>query len=155
MANEEKIVTQLTEKFDFLREKSRVPRERRIFMDVIQEKFWEVFPYVVGQMDFTILCTITGLDEGENLGLIYHLARFDGTMLNLKTWVPKTSPKLKTVSEFFPSAVLYEKELIDLLGAEVSGLPADFGHYPLPEDWPKGQYPLRKDWKPEMLDEKK
>ena len=46
----------------------------------------------------------------------------------------------------FPAAEIYERELIDLLGAKVAGLP-EGKRYPLPDDWPAGEYPLRKDWK--------
>ena len=72
-------------------------------------------------------------------------------MLNLKLAVPKAKPVIKTVSGLFPGCVIYERELVDLLGAEVEGLPPG-ERYPLPDNWPAGQYPLRKDWKPEMLD---
>jgi Ni,Fe-hydrogenase III component G len=50
------------------------------------------------------------------------------------------------VTDRFPSAHIYERELIDLLGAKVEGLPPG-NRYPLTDDWPKDQYPLRKDWK--------
>ena len=53
----------------------------------------------------------------------------------------------------FSNAEYYEKELVDLLGFRVEGLPPG-PRYPLPDDWPEGQYPLRKEWKPEMLDRK-
>jgi len=109
--------------------------------------FAEVFDYAVKQMKFLHLCTITGLDEGENLAFIYHLAQDSGILLNLKTSVPKDNPVLKTVMPYFAGAEIYERELVDLLGAKIQGLPA--GHrYPLTDDWPKGQFPLRKDWKP-------
>ena len=36
--------------------------------------FRAVFEHAVKKMGFSILCIITGLDEGENLGFIYHLA---------------------------------------------------------------------------------
>ena len=39
-----------------------------------------------------------------------------------------------------------ERELMDLLGAKVEGLPAG-KRYPLSDDWPTDEYPLRKDWK--------
>jgi membrane-bound hydrogenase subunit beta len=66
----------------------------------------------------------------------------------MKTAVPKANPVIKTVTDVFPAATLYERELMDLLGAKVDGLPAG-RRYPLPEDWPVDQFPLRKDWKPD------
>ena len=53
----------------------------------------------------------------------------------------------------FPGAELYERELVDMFGISVEGLPAG-NRYPLPDDWPQGQHPLRKDWKKEMLEGK-
>jgi membrane-bound hydrogenase subunit beta len=151
MANEQDIITQLLQKFPFLEGKIRTPRERRIFAEAPADKVREVFDHAVGPMGFSILCTITGLDLGENLGVIYHLSRLSGEVLNLQTAVPKTKPELQTVSDVFPAADAYERELNDLLGFQVQGLPP--GHrYPLPDGWPDGQYPLRKDWKAEVLD---
>ena len=94
---------------------------------------------------------ITGLDLGERLGLIYHLARESGVTLNLETSVPKENPVVRSVIEAFPAAECYERELVDLLGFQVEGLPVG-SRYPLPDSWPVGQYPLRKDWDEHSLD---
>ncbi|MCX5665931.1 MAG: NADH-quinone oxidoreductase subunit C, partial [Candidatus Omnitrophica bacterium] len=109
--------------------------------------FKEVFEYAIRDLNFIFLCTITGLDEMEKISLIYHITRQDGIVLNIKTGVPKARPVLKTIIEYFPSAQIYERELKDLLGVQVEGLP-EGKRYPLPDDWPLDQYPLRKDWKP-------
>jgi membrane-bound hydrogenase subunit beta len=151
MSDEQAIAAQLVQRFPFLEGKVRVPRERRVFAEVAPDRIREVFDLAVSQMGFTILCTITGLDLGENLGAIYHLARPSGEMLNLTTAVPKSQPVLQTVSGTFPAADAYERELIDLLGFDVRGLPPG-NRYPLPDGWPEGQHPLRKDWKVESLD---
>jgi NADH:ubiquinone oxidoreductase subunit C len=72
-------------------------------------------------------------------------------MVNLKTSVIKSNPVINTVTSFFPGAEIYEREVSDLFGAVVDGLPKG-NRYPLTDDWPKGEYPLRKEWKltPEM-----
>ena len=145
MSEEEKIKEALTGKFDFLRDKITVKRARRIFLEVNIDKFSEVFDHAVKQMGFSILPAITGLDDGETFGLIYHLANNDGVMLNIRTSIPKSDPILKTVTGYFPSAEMYEREMADLLGIKVQGL-AEGNRYPLPDDWPAGEYPLRKDW---------
>jgi membrane-bound hydrogenase subunit beta len=153
MANEEAIKQELTGKFPFLADKIVIKRERRIFADVPQNHFREVFEHTAKKMDFVHLCIITGLDDGDNLLFIYHLAKMDGTVLNLKTTVPKSNPVIKTITDIFPGGVIYERELIDLLGTKVEGIPPG-KRYPLPDNWPANQYPLRKDWKPEMLEGK-
>ena len=151
MTNEEKIKKELADKFGFDTEQIRVPHARRVWLEVPHDQFRRVFEHVVNGMAFRHLCTITGLDEGESLALIYHVAHADGTVLSLKTHVPKTDPVLQTITDIFPDGTSYERELVDLLGARVDGLP-EGNRYPLPEGWPAGQYPLRKDWKAEMLD---
>ncbi len=115
------------------------------------ESFADVFEFVVKQMNFTILCAITGMDHGATMGVIYHLAREGGCVLNLSVQVPKEKPVLRTVTGYFPAAEAYERELADLFGFQVEGLPPG-SRYPLPDDWPQGQYPLRKEWKVEMLE---
>jgi len=141
----EEIQQELIKNFDFLEGKIRVPKERRIFVDVSMDMFEEVLKFLMDKTHFDTLCTITGLDEGAVLSMIYHLTRQDGIVVNLKTSVPKDNPAIKTIMEYFPSAEFYERELVDLLGAKVEGLP-DGSRYPLPDGWPDGQYPLRKDW---------
>ena len=135
---------------NFLKDKVRIQRARRLFAEVPMEKFAEIFDYAVKKMRFQILCTITGVDLGASLGLIYHLARESGVMLNLVTSVPKERPVLQTVTGYFPAAEAYERELADLFGFQVQGLP-EGPRYPLPDDWPGGQFPLRKDWKSDAL----
>jgi len=146
LAEEEKIKQQLAERFGLSTEKITIQRERRIWADVPADEFINIFLYAADKMGFVILTTITGLDEGPTLGAIYHLARESGIMLNLHASVPKEKPVIKTVSARFPAADAYEREMVDLLGMQVEGLPPG-NRYPLPDGWPEGQYPLRKDWK--------
>jgi len=145
MSQEEKIKEGLINKFNFLGDSVNLPRPRRIFIEVSLDKFMPVFAYLAKDMRFTHLCTITGLDEEERLGFIYHLAGEGGMMVNLKTSVPKSDPLIKSVTQYFPGAEIYERELVDLFGAKVEGL-ASGNRYPLTDDWPADQYPLRKDW---------
>ena len=146
MTDEQDIQDQLTKKFSFLDNNIRVPRPRRIFVEVPYEKFEEVFVFAIKDLGFSILCSITGLDEGHSLSFIYHVARENKIVLNIKTSVSKDKPSIKTITKYFPGADIYEREMMDLLGAEIEGLGAG-KRYPLPDDWPAGEYPLRKDWK--------
>ncbi len=146
LSKETTIQQEFCERFDCLKDKVRVQRARRIFAQVPAADLPEVFDYAVKKLNFCILGAITGLDEGPALGLIYHLAQENGIVLNLATSVPKDKPVLKTVTSYFPAADVYEREVIDLLGFQIEGLPQG-SRYPLTDDWPAGQYPLRKDWK--------
>ena len=146
MTKEENVVSELVKRFGFLEGKTRIQRPRRIFTEAPLDSFREIFEYAIKNLGFVILSTITGLDEGAALGFIYHIAREDGIMLNIKVSVDRNNPVMKTITGYFPAADIYEREAMDLLGAKVDGL-SDGNRYPLSDDWPAGEYPLRKDWK--------
>ncbi|MDD5423147.1 MAG: NADH-quinone oxidoreductase subunit C, partial [Candidatus Omnitrophica bacterium] len=112
-----------------------------------------VLQFAVDMLGFSILCTITGLDEGNTFGLIYHVGRQPGIVLNLKTHISKENPKISTITSSFPQADIYEREIADLLGIKIEGL-AEGKRYPLPDDWPADEFPLRKDWKAKKGDTK-
>ena len=146
MPKEEDIRKLLIQKFGYAEDKIRIPRARRVLLDIDTGNFGEVFDYAVKQLRFMHLLTITGLDEGDKLSFIYHLSVDSGIILNIKRSVPKQDPVIKTVTPYFPGADIYEREVVDLFGVKVEGLPPG-NRYPLTDDWPVGQYPLRKDWK--------
>jgi Ni,Fe-hydrogenase III component G len=141
------LVAALEARFPALAGAVRAPRARRLFADPPPELFGEVFAHAVGALGFDRLCAITGLDERTALAALYALARKDGVVLSLRLRVPREAPVLDSVTDRFPGAANYERELADLLGFEVRGLPPG-KRYPLPDDWPRDQKPLRKDWKP-------
>jgi len=144
MAKEEDIREELLKQFSFLEGSLNIVRPRRISLQVSSEVFLQVLAFVSQKLSFKHLCTITGVDEGQDLGLIYHLSDESGIVINIKMNVPKANPVLKTITDIFPSADIYERELMDLLGARVQGL-AQGHRYPLTDDWPACQFPLRKD----------
>ncbi|MBU1726623.1 MAG: NADH-quinone oxidoreductase subunit C [Candidatus Omnitrophica bacterium] len=152
MSQEENILSELTGRFNFLEGKINILRQRRVSLEVGYDKFPEVFDYLVNKMGFNFLHTITGLDEGERIFLIYHLSPDGRIVLNLKTSVLKANPIVKSVMPIFLNAEIYEREIADLLGVKMEGLP--IGHrYPLTDDWPVNEFPLRKDWKPHNTEE--
>ena len=88
----------LESQFDHLKGKVVITRPRRIFMEVDRGHFAKVFEYIVTKQAFAHLCTITGLDEGEVLSFIYHLAHTGGIILNVKVSVPKNNPVIETIT---------------------------------------------------------
>lgn len=95
--------------------------------------------------EVTHISTITGVDLGNVVEVIYH---FDcrPTMLNLKIQLPKDDLKVPTITDVFPGAILYERDLMEMLGVNVEGHP-DPRRLFIPDDWPEGEYPLRKEWR--------
>jgi len=153
MTFEESIIQDLTGKFPDLEGKCTSPRQRRITIEVPKDEFAEVIGYAAKALSFTMLCTITGLDLGDELQAIYHIANEKGVVLNLKRNMPRPEPVIGTVTGIYQGAALYERELKDLLGIRVDGLPTG-ERYPLPDLWPEDQHPLRKDWKQDMLNQR-
>jgi membrane-bound hydrogenase subunit beta len=145
---EDEIKDKLIGQFPFLAENVTIQRVRRMWATIPMEQLHPVMVHAKDQLGFSMLCTITGTDEGDSLGLLYHMAHDNGIVLTLVTSAPKDGPGPSTVTPYFPLAELSEREVIDLLGARIQNMP-DGPRYPLPDGWPEGQYPLRKDWKPE------
>jgi len=144
---EENIIKELVKDFPYLEGKFKIQRARRITLETEYKNLREILQYALNKLEFPHLCAITGLDELENLSFIYHLAHNSGILLNIKVSVPKADPVIDTVMELYPGAEIYEREVMDLLGAKVTGL-SPGNRYPLTDEWPKDQFPLRKDWKP-------
>lgn len=93
-----------------------------------------------------LLSTITGYQDGDKVCLVYHIIKKDG-VVNMRTCLPLSNPILNSVSAILPAAVLYEREIQDLLGVKFEGI-IDGRRSILPENFSEGVYPLRKDFKP-------
>src|SRR5512145_368037 len=145
---ENELLAKLVAEFSFLADQITIQRVRRLWAKVPMDQLHPVLVYAKNQLGFGMLCTITGTDEGDSIGLLYHMAHDNGIVLTLMTNAPKDGPGPSTVTPYFPLAELSEREVIDLLGARIQNMP-EGPRYPLPDGWPEGQYPLRKDWKPE------
>ena len=107
----------------------------------------------------SLLCTIqfphfaiiSGSDIGEEIKLTYHFSIYYGERakeisLNLATTLPKNNLKIPTITDLIPGAQTSEREIKEMLGVTIEGLP-DLPNVFLPQDFPKGVYPLRKDEK--------
>ena len=141
------VVERLEERFAALAGKASIAGARRVFIDVSLMSLMEILTFCRDELVFDHLCTITGLDNGEQFEFLYHIAHDNGIVLTLKVKTPRDGGVLPSVMPIYNGAIFYELELQGLLGVTVDGLPED-RQYPLPDNWPKGQYPMRKDWQP-------
>lgn len=149
---EEKVIEHILIKFPFLENKLVSPRPGRIVSPyLLREHFEQVFVFVAQEAGFNRFHLVIGVDDGEDLGFIYVLSNEDNILLILKQNAAKSEPVIKSVTDIFPNALWHERELVDLFGAVVEGLP-EGPSYPLPDGWPKGNYPLRKEWQVEYFD---
>jgi|GEM_PF-98357 NADH-quinone oxidoreductase subunit C len=126
----------------------RQPREGRIFVKIEREALRKAVAVLMNR-GFIHLTTITGIDLGNELELLYHLDR-NGRLLSLSVKVPEEKPTIPTITDLIPGATLYEREVHDLLGIVFEGHP-NLSRLVLPEDWPEGLYPLRKKYSVEDI----
>ena len=121
------------------------PDVRRIFVKVAPPDLVPAVTLLRDKYDCAYLSTITGLDKGDMFEFLYHFAS-PVANINLRTEFPKSEPRIASICSVIPGAVLYERELQEMFGVTVEGIP-DPRRLNLPDDWPDGQFPLRKDWK--------
>jgi NADH:ubiquinone oxidoreductase subunit C len=152
MEKENEIVEKLK---DFLKEKLvnvTIPKKRRIFVYIKKDALKEAMEYFVKDLKFKHLSTITGVDLGKEIEVIYHLSHKGSIMLSIRLAVSTKNPNIPTITDLIPGAILYEREVHDLLGVNFEGHP-DLSPLILPEKWPKGVYPLRKEYQLKHLKE--
>jgi membrane-bound hydrogenase subunit beta len=121
------------------------PDRRRIFLKIAPADLVAAATLLRDKYDSAHLSTVSGLDKGETFEFLYHFAS-PVVNINLRTEIPRTDPRLPSICGAIPGAVLYERELQEMFGVVVEGIP-DPRRLNLPDDWPEGQFPLRKDWK--------
>jgi len=123
---------------------------RSVFISVDSSVLHDVVKYLKDRYDLRHIVTITGVDMGDSIELIYHLSPLNRKILvNVKVKIPRDNPHFPSIVSLLPGAILYEREVHDLLGVVFDGHPS-LERLILPDDWPEGVYPLRKDWKVEV-----
>lgn len=92
------------------------------------------------------LSAVTGLDHGSASGrleVLYHFC-FGANVVTLRVGIARENPSVLSVCSLIPSAVVFERELAEMFGILVVGIPNSDALF-LPDDWEQGIYPLRKD----------
>ena len=120
------------------------PAPRRLFIKIAAADLVPVVTRLRDDFGVVFLSTISGVDLGAAFELVYHFST-PTQDLNLRTEIPRQDPRIATITPLIPGAILYEREIQDMFGIAVDGIP-DGRRLVLPDDWPDGQFPLRKDW---------
>jgi membrane-bound hydrogenase subunit beta len=121
------------------------PDRRRIFLKVAPSDLVAAATLLRDKYDAAHLSTVSGVDKGETFEILYHFAS-PAANINVRTEIPKAAPHIASICPVIPGAILYERELQDMFGLVVDGIP-DSRPLVLPDGWPAGNFPLRKDWK--------
>ncbi|HYB66804.1 MAG TPA: NADH-quinone oxidoreductase subunit C [Candidatus Acidoferrales bacterium] len=128
--------------------KVSMPRKGETFIEVDQDHIKDFISHLVNDFRILHLATITGLDLGENIGIIYHLSQ-DKDTIYVRSIVPKAKSTAVSIVEVIPGAILYEMEIHDLFGVTFTGNPWINQKLLLPDNWPADlPPPLLKSSKP-------
>lgn len=93
-------------------------------------------------LGITNLSTIIAEDMREHYLLSYPF--LGAAVVTLLVKIDRDKPKVPTLAGTVAGAIVYEREIRDVMGITPVGHP-DLRRQVLPEDWPAGVYPLRKD----------
>lgn len=96
---------------------------------------------LIDRFDLRHLSTITGIDTGTEIELLYHF--WDGEGLTLRTVLPREGSHIVTLIDLIPGAAFYEREVSEMLHVLFEGHPMP-DPLLLPDDW-EGEPPLRKE----------
>ncbi len=124
-------------------ELQNVLKESKIENDklIISKNLHDTILSIKDNYNFDILKSITGIDCGNNIELIYHLYSVPNQEdLLISTYVTDSA---ETVSDIFESAKADENEIYDMFGVQFDGN-ADLKRLYMPEGW--NGHPLRKDY---------
>jgi Ni,Fe-hydrogenase III component G len=119
-------------------------RANRIFVLIKTDKLRDAVTYLKEKEGLFHLATITGVDLGEEREINYHLNR-PNLVFTIKVRVPSEKPVVPSITDIIPGAVLYEREVNDLIGVYPEGHPNP-KRLLMTEEWPEGIYPLLKKW---------
>ena len=121
-----------------------------IWLKIKLENFKEAVKLLC-TIQFPHFAIISGDDFGEEIELNYHFSlyygeRFKEISVNLITLLPKKDLKIPTLTDIIPGAQTAEREIKEMFGIKVEGLP-DSPNLFLPKDFAKDTYPFRRDEK--------
>ncbi len=123
---------------------SKIPKEKRVYVTIKTDKLRDAVTYLKEKEGLFHLSTITGVDLGEERELNYHFNR-SNLIFTIKIRVPGDKPVVPSITDIINGAVLYEREINDLLGVFPEGHPNP-KRLLMTEEWPEGIYPLLKKW---------
>ncbi len=98
------------------------------------------------------LSAITGSDLGPEAGELEAMYHFNNgaAITSLRIRLPREgTPTLPGISDIIPPAMLFEREMQEMLGFNITGLDVR-EHLFLPDDWPDNVYPMRAEFSNEQ-----
>ena len=131
----EVLIQQLQKYAEEAKSKVTTPRKGEMFIEVDQAHFRGFLTHLVNDLHVLMMSTMTGLDLGQTLGIVYNFS-FENLKIQLKTTIPKEKPTTQSIVDILPGAILYEMEIHDLFGITFTGNPWINLKLLLPDNWP-------------------
>jgi NADH-quinone oxidoreductase subunit C len=107
----------------------------------------DVLRYLRDEQRFTMLVDVTAIDwypKEPRFQTVYNLLALENfKVIRVKVNISGQNPRVTTVTNLFPAANWYEREVFDLFGIDFEGHP-DMRRIEMPEDW--DGHPLRRDY---------
>jgi NADH:ubiquinone oxidoreductase subunit C len=110
-------------------------RKSETIVEINQSHLKDFIKRLITETSARHLSTITGLDLGQNIGIIYHFWH-ERNMIHVKTFVPMEKAVALSIVDIIPGAILYEMEIHDMFGVEFIGNPWMDRKLLLPDTWP-------------------
>ena len=122
---------------------------KRVWAEIDKNQFKKAVEFLCELYPMPHFSVASGYDMGETIELIYHFAigfggKLDEFIFSLKVVLPKNDLVLESITDLIPGALISERELQEMLGVKIKGIP-DSRRLFLPKEIPKGVYPWRKD----------
>jgi NADH:ubiquinone oxidoreductase subunit C len=137
-------LSELIKSFD----KEAEVREGRQFVEVIvpSPNFYKLAKRLREDenTDFDFLFCLTGVDYGNDLGVVYHLrsTKYNHSVVLKTRTSDRNNPTIDSVADIWKTADFNEREVYDLLGIKFTNHP-DLRRLLLDRSW---GFPLRKDY---------
>ena len=131
------------------------PENLKLCVSALMDNQWGYLMGITG-MDNAAQVNENGIETQEGMiEGIYHFAN-GAAILSIRVKVPYSAAQIPSICDIIPSATIYEREFIELLGVDLVDTP-DTTHLVLPDGWPEDVYPLRKSFSslPSMQSESK
>ena len=132
---------------------SEVAVKRNLFTSISlyvkPDSFRDAVKHICELQEYPHLIVISPSDRGDNVELIYHITIYYGQHLKeisllLSVTLSKNNLKIPTITDMIPGAIYAEREVQEMMGVEVVGIP-DNRRLFLPDDFPAGVCPWRRD----------
>jgi membrane-bound hydrogenase subunit beta len=147
----ENLVPKIEDAFKSLGAQIDTSKPGSIILKVALQDLMTGIRTVAEQLGITHLSTMTGLDLGEDIDVLYHFWKGD-LIVSVRVSVPRSNKHVPSIVEIVPGAILYEMEVHDMFGVTFDGNPWMDRRLLLPDSYPADlPPPLLKETKPSEI----